>query len=175
MTARLADCRRCRYDGRWFGDEQTCRRHASPAERALHDACDGRAGAIGLRRVRQDEWGSPWGWPYGPNIDVPSRAAMLDWATAGKLRKSTADVDLHWLTGGRGNNFGWDPPAWADHLTGWTVARKPAVLVAQPYMSVDVARESLSGVLSDDRFAVAVHASGWYGRHTVMIEIRRAQ
>lgn len=54
-----------------------CRRHTE--QRALLNDLARRGRGIGIR----DD-----AWPYGPNIDVPARAAMLDWAERQQLRLS---------------------------------------------------------------------------------------
>lgn len=82
---------------------RTCIRHASAEHRALVDELDRHAAGIGLRRDGggRDVW-DRWCWPYGPNIDVPARQRLVEWAEEHELRLSrNAHHCLTWLSTGR--------------------------------------------------------------------------
>lgn len=115
-------------------------------------------------------------WPYGPNVDIPARRALLAWAEAHDLRLSQRGDCLVWLRKGRcgGSCTGHRREYWQDHVTGWIRNGKPAVLVAQPYGLFDSSIVHLGELAADPALYVRIDGTGWYGHHTTMIEVWRA-
>lgn len=147
--------------------EPRCGRHTSDEQRALVDDLDRRARRIGIRND---------GWPYGPNIHVPARVALLDWAETERVRYSPRGRCLHWISRGRCAVSVCDEHrqrhSWMDHVTGWTRDGKPAVLVAQPYHVSATERMELTRIGVEWNLDVRVATTGWYGFDTRFVELR---
>lgn len=121
-------------------------------------------------------FGSGFWWPYGPNIRVASRMALLDWAEPLGVRQTTSRRPcLHWLAVGRclrrdchgGITVDGKRPRWADHVTAWYVPRTDLrLIVAQPYLPAERA-----AVLLPEGFHAIVRPSGWYGLDACQIEL----
>lgn len=117
-------------------------------------------------------------WPYGPNTDYDARADLVSWAEAQKVRYSPRAGCLHWISTGRCNvqlcmedrnsyNF-------MDHVTGWTRAGKPAVLVCQPYgLHGDDIRQ-LTELSTAWPVEVQIDGTGWYGHGTTFVQLWRS-
>ena len=158
-------------------DRRVCFRHATEQDRALINDLDGLAPEIGLKPLPADMrgWGSSFGWPYGPNIDVQARIDMLKWAREDGLRLSTGDC-LHWLCTGRcGKRYDIRGcrEGWMDHVTGWNrgKGRNPAVLVSQPYGISAEGKSALHVLGEEPGIRVEVKDSGWYGYGTNFIGV----
>jgi len=147
--------------------EPYCPRHTSDEQRTLLDDLDRRARHISIR---------DGGWPYGPNIHVPARVALLDWAEAEKVRYSARGNCLHWIARGRCAvslcNEDRGRHSWMDHVTGWTRAGKPAVLVSQPYQVSAAEQMELTRIGVEWSLDVRVGDTGWYGSDTRFVELR---
>jgi hypothetical protein len=76
---------------------------------------------------------------------------------------------LHWLAGEKLRAH-YCKQEWMDHVTVWSHAGKPAVLLSQPYGLNDVAKAQLAEV-ANGRFAVCQLDTGWYGGTTSSIEV----
>ncbi|MEU8158128.1 hypothetical protein AB0B94_31120 [Micromonospora sp. NPDC048986] len=160
----------CEWRGLFYPDGQKrCFQHASAADRRLVAETTARAEEAGVLDKQGD-------WPYGPNIDVRSRLALLEWAEYYELRRAnTYCRGLHWLLKGRcgvqvcNQRLG----SWMDHVTRWTYKGKPAVMIAQPYgvRSGDFA--SLAEVEAEDTLNMWIKGGGWYGWGTVAVEVWR--
>lgn len=183
------DCRRVTNLLTVADGSRYCPRHLSDDDRALRSD-------LARRAARVNVGGSPHGttggaWPYGPNISLPSRAALLDWAEPLGLRYSPRARCLHWIARGRCAVqeccAGRWHHRWMDHASGWTRDGRPAVLAAQPY---GVTSDDLARVAADLSLDVRVghrpldvatpamtnadpQRTGWYGHGTTFIEIRR--
>lgn len=114
-------------------------------------------------------------WPYGPNINPQARRALVDWATAHRLRYSPRGRCLHWITTGRCAVQACDRNRarrqWMDHVTGWTRAGRPAVLVAQPYAITGASIDALAEIDRTDGLDVVISGTGWYGHGTTFVGI----
>lgn len=136
--------------------------------------------------IQRSEGGSDWAWhrlawPYGPNIDIDSREALVEWAAPLGMRSTTSSRRcLHWL---RGNPCPWSHGhcTWqipgADHVTAWNrgPGRSPAVLVSQPYHldTNDIA--ALGEIDKSPEFIVEIdEAGGWYLHGTTFVTIWNA-
>jgi hypothetical protein len=172
------------------GGRRYCPRHLPDDDRALVADLDRRARGIGLRTTG-DDW--PYiDWPYGPNISLPVRLALIEWAEPLGLRYSPHGRCLHWISRGRCAvqvcRAGLESRRWMDHLTGWTRNRGAAVLVAHPYGVDGDALHDLRRVADDLNLDVwvgrhpvaeatptgspaAPQHTGWYGYGTTFIEI----
>lgn len=119
--------------------ERRCPRHITLAQRELLADLDRRAAGVGVKDGL---------WPYGPNIDVESRARMVEWAEAEGYKLATPRAQcLHWLVGkqrhcvARQDHYHHDGQIdrWTmgalDHPTMWTRDGKPALILGQPYHS----------------------------------------
>lgn len=153
-----------------------CWRHTTDADRTLVAALDARAPGVGVERT-EPGMRNAYAWPYGPNVYVAMRVAMLDWAETHDLRETTrAHPCLHWVRTGRCSRWRcYDShPGWMDHVTRWTRNGRPAVLVGQPYhVSVD-GYAALALVDADPAFTVEIRNDGWYGSG-VFIAVWNAQ
>lgn len=119
-----------RCDQQWsmlkaFGDDGhvRCWRHMTPAERELSADLDRQAPAYGVLRGC---------WPYGPNIDLYSRARMIAWASdRGVKLAHPSHICPCWLLSGQCPGY---CQPWLDHQTAWHSGwgRNP-VLVAHTY------------------------------------------
>ena len=111
---------------------------------------------------------------------------MLEWAEARGLRYTKEARCPTWFVnnGHRYQHCSWclsgNLPSWAQNISGWTLNRKPTVLVLQP--PKDSHSESLLGLstYSIDRIQATcaelgltskIHLDGWYERNTVCIEL----
>lgn len=189
------ECHRCKFFGLYFEENDKgprCFKHATEEQRDLVDQLDRRAPALGLRRNRgvACAWGRAFEWPYGPNVSVPSRAALVTWAEKHrvKLARDTSKCALHWLTEGRcGPNRIGSPscrqessyPLWFDHVTRWNFAGHPRVLVAQPYGLSDTDRLDLERIAdtaqlrTGARLRLEIGPTGWYGHGTTWVALWR--
>lgn len=191
-----ADRKCCRHHGVIPGgdgqEERMCFRHADEDTRRLwRDLLEEAAPTVGVPRpasVRTE-------WPYGPNIRLDSRAAMVSWAQDNSLRLSTGSRCLHWLIGdwrggrtcgrcrcqyGVGAGFDELQPAGidisssvVDHVTSWVSQDgEVRVLVLQPYGldERDVAALELLGTKAGLRVEID-EAGGWYGLGTAWVAI----
>lgn len=159
---------------------QRCRAHATAEDVTLVEAVDDRARCLGLRRTRNPCccWGQHWAWPYGPNINVSMRLALLDWAEPQDLRRARSRGCPHWPRNGRCCSA-WSACVggyWTDHVTTWTQADgEPAVFLAQPYVLMDDDIAALRALDADPGLSVEVKAEGgWYGFGTWAVEVWRA-
>lgn len=120
-------------------------------------------------------------WPYGPNVNAVSRAALLDWAEATGYRLATPKARcLHWLVGrarhcsarqDRYEHAGRvDHTTALDHLTFWTRDRRPALILGQPYARP--ADEWVTRVLADWPVDIEItEQAPWYGHGTLGVLI----
>ncbi|WP_431897900.1 hypothetical protein [Nonomuraea sp. bgisy101] len=115
-------------------------------------------------------------WPYGPNIDLRSRVAMVAWAKRHGLRpaRSTAPLCLTWLEKGRCN--GCDAPRghtafYLDHMSGWAKDGVPAVIVNHPYHVSGSTVQWLSEAEARPGLHVSVPGRSWYSSATVQVEV----
>lgn len=162
----LSHC--CDKTGLRFPDgTRRCRRHLTPEQEELLEHLDRRAVAVGIHPERRD---LP-GWPYGPNVDVQARQDLLAWAEPRGLRLSRSGRCLQWPRGKRCRPCDHEP-RWLDHVTCWNHARKPAVLLAQPY---HLSGEDFTELrtLESEGFVVVI-GSGWYGHGTKAVEVWRS-
>lgn len=159
------DC--CARNGLTYADGRRCSRHATMSDRSLVAELDAQAATIGI------DASNPW--PYGPNVDVPSRQAMLEWAGKRGLRLSPRGRCLRWLRRGRCVDTAYVAcnETWHDHVTGWNRDGRAAVLVSQPYGISDGAVRELGSIAADASLYVNVSAHSWYGHGTVLIEVWR--
>ena len=122
-------------------------------------------------------------WPYGPNVDLDSREALVAWAGPLGLRESsTSRKCLHWLRGKHCPRYspygrcGGTVPG-ADHVSMWNhgPGANPAVLVSQPYgLSVEN-RAALAELAKEPDLVVEIDENGgWYGMRTTWVAIWRA-
>lgn len=168
-------------------DEQTgartCTRHFTAEQQALVKELDERGAKIGLK------WDATLGtlnWPYGPNIDVPSRQAMVTWAEGLGLRR-VAPQRLNcvcWPTSNRRSRcdcglgetaYGKPDTIW-DHVTHWkTSSGERAVVVLQPYGVTDTGRAILDRWNTRDDVHVEIRDDAWYGSGTTFIGIWNAK
>lgn len=123
------------------------------------------------------------GWPYGPNIDLDSREALVEWAAPLGLRQSsTYNKCLHWL---RGKQCPRDAGYGAcgvrvpgeDHASAWNrgPGRSPAVVVSQPYHLDRADRAALDRLAMEPDLVVEVDDDGgWYGMGTIWVAIWNA-
>ncbi|SCG63991.1 hypothetical protein [Micromonospora halophytica] len=183
------NCRACRRGVHFVDgdvDSYRCLRHASDAERELVDALDAQAPRIGLKESEDWHWGHRYDWPYGPNIGVPARQRLIQWATENRLREARPKrrCPIHWLEGKSCRasvvpclEGGSD---WRDHMTMWTKGGKPHLIVAQPYEVKDQDRRHVSSLVLDLRVLGGIpvtgtirEESGWYGYGALWVEVRR--
>ena len=167
---------RCSANTLLYPDGQRrCWRHATDADRALVTALDARADARGIPIVEDSPFLSPLNraWPYGPNVDVPARAAMLDWAEAYDLRLTDYDRCLHWLRAGRctADHCLDHVAGWRDHVTGWSGPGGVRVLVSQPYSLGSDDAATLAELGAEPGLTVQITGTGWYGHGTVFIAV----
>jgi len=113
------------------------------------------------------------GWPYGPNVSIPSRRALLDWAEGNRLRLAGGSC-LHWLRKGQCSSCVGNREFWLDHVTGWARNGKPAVLIAQPYGVSEQSIADLAQLAVDPALMVRIDGTGWYGVGTTFIQVWRA-
>jgi hypothetical protein len=122
-------------------------------------------------------------WPYGPNIDLDSREALVAWAGPLGLRESsTSRKCLHWLRGRhcpRNSSYGacGGTVPGADHVSTWNhgPGANPAVLVSQPYHLADEDRAELAELAKNPDLVVEIDEDGgWYGARTIWVAIWRA-
>lgn len=177
----------CMLGKLWLTDEHghhtVCHRCATAEHRARIDTVDHAAREKKLVPRVSGMTGAWHGlqWPYGPNIDVDSREALVAWAGPLGLRLSSTHTRcLHWLQrkhcprmwGGRCST---EVPG-ADHVTAWNrgAGRNPAVLVSQPYHLDDEARRQLADIDNSPGLRVEiVEGGGWYGAGTIFVTIWR--
>lgn len=164
------NCLRCKY-GPAFPEGHLCARHATPEQAGLVAQLDRRAAAIGIPKTKDWAWGFERAWPYGPNLYVEMRVAMLRWAEANQLKLTPQTKRcLCWIRSGRRCDYRCARYRWMDHVTGWQRAGKPALLLAQPY-GVDIS--VLTDLANDSKLRVYTGGTGWYGHGTVAIEVWR--
>jgi len=115
-------------------------------------------------------------WPYGVHT-AATQQAMLDWADACRLRYSQAGRCLHWIARGRCGvglcREGRSAHRWMDHLTGWTRAGAPAVLIAQPYDLSSDDITDLATVAGEYSVDVHINGTGWYGHGSTFVQLWR--
>jgi hypothetical protein len=162
-----------------------CRRCASPELQDRVAVVDRAARDIRIVPRADGPSSDPWhglGWPYGPNIDLESREALVEWAGPIGLRaSSTRRKCVHWLLGKPcpRSSYGvcdWTVPG-ADHVSVWNrgAGRSPAVIVSQPYGLTDEDRTALGALDRDPDLVVEVDdEGGWYGFNTTFVGIWRA-
>lgn len=122
-------------------------------------------------------WGSGWrrkhGWPYGPNVWLESREALLAWAEMTGARPSRGQPCGHWLRSGRcavaecRERFYSPQHPWADHVTTWLMPGGRRLIVAQPYSEADY----ISETLPQEFRCVVDERGGWYGFGTIWVEV----
>jgi len=118
-------------------------------------------------------------WPYGANIEMETRAALLQWAESYGLKMSGSrtrcGTGLHWLDKGQCN---WQRcsrdglPDFFDHTSLWKYRKtgKPALVLNQPYGDVDPRR--VDAFLSEyPRLTSEVKQDGWYAYTTTAVYI----
>lgn len=118
-------------------------------------------------------------WPYGPNIEMESRVALLDWAKFHDVKmpkkRTVCAHGLHWLSKGRcahqrctKNGL----PAFFDHTTLWSSrsTNKPALVFNQPYGEVTQA-EAVEFASAYEGLTAYVGNDGWYGYTTTAVYI----
>lgn len=163
---------------------QICPRHFSPEQAALIEDLDARGTAVGVKR-NPDAWHG-MAWPYGPNVQVPMRLAMIEWAEKHKLslvyRQKLSCAC--WPTSSRvskcdcgpnGVKFAPDSATW-DHVTRWKARRGGrAVVVLQPYRISDEGWETLTRWNDREDVAVEVRPDSWYGIGTLFVGIWNAE
>jgi hypothetical protein len=148
-----------------------CKRHATDAELAEVADLDQRGAALWVPVGGYG--GMANGWPYGPNISVPMRRALVEWAEPRQLRLYTGDdACIHWLLGEECHlpAFACGPtgtmsiPSWFDHPTAWTRASHPALLLAQPYDLTQHDEFVVSKVedVHQGELVVRMHPGGYY-------------
>lgn len=162
-----------------------CYRCATPELRDRVDTVDQAARQM---RIVTPEPGAIYGWhdlawPYGPNIDLDSREALVEWAGPLGLRQSkTPNKCLHWLRGKQCPRAaaygacGATVPG-ADHLSVWNrgPGRNPAVIVSQPYHLNDKELAELAELAKDPDLVVEIDEDGgWYGAGTTWVALWRA-
>jgi len=174
--------------GLWLTDHdgrrKVCALCATEAEKARVAAVDQAARDLTVlgqaTSVMSAWWGS--GWPYGPNIDLDSREALVAWAGPLGLRaSSTSRSCLHWIQRKqcprtRDYSCAAVMPG-NDHVTAWNqgAGRNPAVLVSQPYGLDDESHELLAQINTSPDLTVEINEQGgWYGHGTVFVAIWRA-
>lgn len=147
----------CKNRGLFFPDRgKRCPRHQSAEDKTL---------VADLDRQAKPIIGGARGWPYGPNIDVRSRAGLVEWAESYGLKLARSSRSCtHWLRGERCSErdaHGDQRGGWRDHVTCWTYAGEPAVVLAHPYglQSDDVA--SLGTLAAQDDLEVFVSGKHW--------------
>jgi hypothetical protein len=169
--------------GRGVDTRQVCYRHASEDQRALVEALDLRAPEIGLEKVPavRARWGGGYVWPYGPNLYVDDRVALLDWAVPNRLRisGSSSRCGECWISGRQCPSYGAHSAVrgWVDHPSRWNLGGKPRVFVSQPYSLSDKERAELEHAVTaaneagrNLRLEIS-EESGWYGKPTIWIAI----
>jgi hypothetical protein len=156
--------------------EPVCPRHRTAEQRDLVVELDRRGAAVGVKGGD---------WPYGPNIYVDNRLALVGWAEATGYRLATPNARcLHWLVGkarhcsARRDSFDHDGRIerdgdTLDHPTFWTKGGKPALLLAQPYRPP--AADWVERTVATWPVAVDVaHPAPWYGVGTYGVLITPA-
>lgn len=176
----------CHYGlifGQGLDARSVCFLHASDAERQLVQDLDLRAPEIGLKPVPavHARWGGSYQWPYGPNLYVADRVALLDWAVPNWLRISDASsrCAICWVSGSRCPSDGrhLSSRGWIDHPTRWNLRGKPRVFVSQPYSLSGQERAEVEGLVAAANSAgrnlrlEISEESGWYGKPTVWVAI----
>lgn len=157
------------------GDREVTRRSATPDDRRLLADLDRRALRLGLpmRDRSAVEWHTEVSWPYGPNVNVGQRIALLNWMETEHLRPTLArgkfhDPCLDWLRTGRCPGVvrcdNRHPASWQDHTTGWVRQIDGARLfVSQPYGLTDAERSKLAALDAEPGLRVQIEETGWYG------------
>lgn len=159
----------CEGHGLDFGDGvYRCLRHSSAEEQDLVAELDRRARRVGVRPGHHY-----LDWPYGPNRDVVARRGLVDWAEPRGLRLSRAGKCPRWIRTGRCQPCESRLSNWLEHVTGWTHARAPAVLLAQPY-DITTDDEKELRALEDEGFLVN-RGRRWYGHGAVSVEVWRPE
>jgi hypothetical protein len=136
-----------------------------------------RARAIGIKT--QDSW------PYGPNVNVDMRLALLGWAEHYRLTIATGYRHKRFLCYGR-NSDGKKHDiyaetygglccrrGWFDHVTCWNRNGKPALILSQPYSLCDSDIFDLRELRKRDHVIFRLDV-GWYaagGVSTFAIEV----
>lgn len=172
------------------GHRKICPECATPEHHARIEAANRTALDRGIltraHRTARDR--GPWwevAWPYGPNIDVDVREALVAWAEPLGLRRSTQSRQcLHWLRGKRcprrwevGDDCCRDTVPDGDHETTWTLAdgKTPALILNQPYGHARRARAEIEALAEADDLRVEFdEAGGWYGNRTIFVAVWRA-
>lgn len=125
-----------------------------------------RARGVGIRADR--------GWPYGlchRGADPKARLRMVEWAETQGLKLSKGQC-LHWLASGRCTRYAecGRRYSWQDHLTGWNIDGKPALLLAQPYQ-IDGDGIADLAQIEGQGYETHLDTNGWYGCGTITVEI----
>lgn len=172
--------------GLWLTDEgvrrKSCHRCATHAQKARVEAVQ--KAAHDLKILRGATMSGAWrgaGWPYGPNIDLDSREALVAWAEPRGLRaSSTRRGCLHWLQQvpcprDRSGMCAERLPG-ADHVSAWNLGagKNPAALVSQPYKLDAESRGLLAEINESPGLWVEIDdMGGWYGHETVFVAVWR--
>lgn len=154
-----------------------CREHMTTRERNRVERVRSRAIKLGLGGSCHTDGVC---WPYGPNINLCAREALVDWMERENLQPANGPTHHHclrWVKLGYCKKFTCDQKLshdemFMDHVTYWRGAGRNSsrrVLVTQPYMKVqDVVNETLLLTL-EDNVHVEVHDRSWYGFGTTFI------
>lgn len=150
----------CEWNGLNYADGRRCWRHATQVDHELVANLDRQAQAVGITADT---------WPYGPNIDVPARQALVAWARGHRLRlvNRPRPPGVRWLSRGAD---GHRHPDWMDHVTYWKRDGKPALLLAQPY---GCGLSDIADLATHTDLKVRFSGLGWYGHGTVAVEVWR--
>jgi hypothetical protein len=162
---------------------RTCARHFTAEQQALLAELDRRGAAIGLKR---DTAEGTLSWPYGPNIDVASRLAMVTWAEGLELRRAARQLlnCVCWPTSNRrsrcdcglGETPHGKPDHIWDHVTHWKHrSGGRAVVVLQPYELTYAGQAILDQWNTREDVHIEIRDDAWYGSGTTFIGIWNAQ
>lgn len=121
---------------------------------------------------------TPDRWPYGPNIDLTSRVRLVAWAKQHELKvaRNSTPLCLTWLENGQcrgceARGLGHDEFL-LDHMSGWTLNGRPAVIVNHLYSVTGRDFEMLTAAVREHPgLQVSMPGVGWYGHSTVQIEV----
>lgn len=175
-----APCTRCKYATHFEDGRKLCRRHYTDDDRAMLADLDRRGRAVGLNRAGEHDPDNSVAWPYGPNVHVRMRRALLDWAEANQLTYAgRSHACLSWLANERcpgpsrcaGQTLA--VLRWLDHPSSWTGPAGLRLLVSQPYALTADDGPALQAVTAAEGLHLIIHPPGvsWYGFQTYMVLI----